>query len=61
MRDRWIVAVPDVALSRGVFLDNSRLEDITRATGLEAVAVRPTPLSLREIVDWEEGSIPHVG
>lgn len=61
LRDRWIVAVPDVALSRGVFLDNSRLEDITRATGLEAVAVRPTPLSLREIVDWEEGSIPHVG
>lgn len=61
MRDRWIVAIPDIALFRGMFLDNLRLQDITRATGLPAVAVRPTPRSLIKIAAWGEESIPDAG
>ena len=60
-RERRIVAVPDIALFGGAFLDNLRLEDITRATGLQAVAVRPRPGSLTEIAAWGEESIPYVG
>jgi putative radical SAM enzyme (TIGR03279 family) len=61
LREYVVVAVPDVALFNGVFLDNCRLADIERATGLPAVAVKPAPASLREIATWGEERIPDVG
>ncbi len=60
-KERLLVAVPDIALFDGMFLDNLRLEDLSKATGLETVAVRPTPASLLEITAWGEGSIPNAG
>ncbi|HHX27390.1 MAG: DUF512 domain-containing protein [Bacillota bacterium] len=61
LREYGVIAVPGVALFNGKFLDNCKLADITRATGIGAVAVEPCPASLREIATLGEESIPHVG
>ncbi len=61
MREYALVAVPDIALFNGMFLDNCRLVDIERATGLPAVTVMPSPASLREIATWGEERVSDVG
>lgn len=54
LRTFQVLAVPDVALFNGVFLDNCTLDDISCATGVETVAVKPLPASLRQIAASRE-------
>lgn len=50
-----LIAVPDVALFRGSFLDNCTLRDVAEATGIRTVAVKPLPASLKQVVADGEG------
>ncbi|MGI6631576.1 MAG: DUF512 domain-containing protein [Bacillota bacterium] len=50
LRSFDVVLIPEVALFEGAFLDNCTLRDVAEATGVETLAVKPLPSSLRQIV-----------